>query len=487
MEAEAARRKSLDQENRQLRDDLLELKSSAAADNYPNNAYPVKQQHRNSSAGSRPNSSDGELKDNASVEELLQTIADLRRNLAAQACMLTSRNREKERLYDEIKQMKLVTIRENRSRSNSGASNTSQGQARTSSGEVPKAAQTSDDAKKPPDPQSDALNPFEKLTIDYGKAQLDLAALKLDFTGLQQSNHRLKLRCGDLERTSLTESLLRQKAETEKEDAFMVVDDLTAQRSVDIDRIRSLEDRLDQDCRIQDRQESDLTYQTNKCEALGKEFQALDEKFATVAEELKCKSKVIEDLHTEIDTANKEMHALGKQHQKEQDKNAQLGVQQESNQGEISFLREEQELQVLRIGELEGDVGSLQQNLNSERECIKDLESKLATEHQREVAGAQQKQELLNRINDLNLEASDAKDESQKLRRSLQASEIDATAVNERLMGLESNLREALGDPNGTRSSFLTVCFPFWVVTIALIRTVYLELTTKARHHLIRT
>jgi hypothetical protein len=58
-------------------------------------------------------------------------------------------------------------------------------------------------------------------------------------------------------------------------------------------------------------------------------------------------------------------------------------------------------------------------------------------------------------INELNREASNAKDDARRLRKTLSAREVEATEWKERLLELENNLREALGDLNGTRSTFL--------------------------------
>jgi ABC-type transporter Mla subunit MlaD len=72
------------------------------------------------------------------------------------------------------------------------------------------------------------------------------------------------------------------------------------------------------------------------------------------------------------------------------------------------------------------------------------------------VAG-KEKQEIQQFVNDLNREASTAKDEARRLRKSLTSREVEAAEWKQRLMELEGNLREALGDLNGTRSSLLSV------------------------------
>jgi chromosome segregation ATPase len=69
-----------------------------------------------------------------------------------------------------------------------------------------------------------------------------------------------------------------------------------------------------------------------------------------------------------------------------------------------------------------------------------------------------EKEEVQQFVNELNKEASTAKDEARRLRKNLTSREVEATEWKERLIELENNLREALGDLNGTRSSLLKVC-----------------------------
>ncbi|KAK2816747.1 hypothetical protein FQN49_008023, partial [Arthroderma sp. PD_2] len=59
-------------------------------------------------------------------------------------------------------------------------------------------------------------------------------------------------------------------------------------------------------------------------------------------------------------------------------------------------------------------------------------------------------------IDDLNRESTASKEEIRKLKKSLSSRELEASMWKDRLMDLESSLREALGDLNGTRSSLLT-------------------------------
>jgi chromosome segregation ATPase len=96
-------------------------------------------------------------------------------------------------------------------------------------------------------------------------------------------------------------------------------------------------------------------------------------------------------------------------------------------------------------------------SLMSEKEKSRELEQRLADErHQREVVGSKEKQDVQRIMNELNREASAAKEEVRRLKKSLSAQEIETSTWRERLMDLENNLRETLGDLSGSRSSLIT-------------------------------
>jgi hypothetical protein len=58
-------------------------------------------------------------------------------------------------------------------------------------------------------------------------------------------------------------------------------------------------------------------------------------------------------------------------------------------------------------------------------------------------------------LDGLNIESGKTKDEVRRLRRALSAKEVEASSWKQRLEELEDNLREVLGDVNGTRQSML--------------------------------
>src|SRR5436305_13033475 len=105
--AETARREEADEDNRKLREEIHRLRSEIATsttNNHISNVYHVTK--RQASSRPRSRSSNG-TEDRLSatnaasstlVDQLRHENAELRREVGAQTSMLTSRNREKERL-----------------------------------------------------------------------------------------------------------------------------------------------------------------------------------------------------------------------------------------------------------------------------------------------------------------------------------------------------------------------------------------------------
>jgi hypothetical protein len=141
LEAETARKEQADEENRKLREENWRLKAEAASTvstNPPPNGYPSRRRLPSSSSEvSRANSHRQEPERNGvnttasstlveklrhENDELRHENAELTREVGAQTSMLTSRNREKERLYQEIEDLKMGQRRGDGGRSVTGDS-----------------------------------------------------------------------------------------------------------------------------------------------------------------------------------------------------------------------------------------------------------------------------------------------------------------------------------------------------------------------------
>lgn len=478
LDAETARREQADEDNKKLREEIWRLKSdssSTTTNNYATNIQHIKNKHHTSSAFSHTNSSSGDGGQDRStsaasstlVEQLRHENAELRREVGAQTSMLTSRNREKERLYQEIEELKLGARRGEGTRSVAGDSiferSVSRAQDHSASRitEIDRINQISDAEREVLETRNEQLrDQINELKLDNISCRRQIDVLLEEFTNLKAEHEKLEHLYDD-DMSCATEEI--RMLERERDEANKYSEDLETEiqeiKSEAQDRINALLEEVDQKNQDLERLETDVANQAEQSNALDKEVRSLNERIQRVGEDMRSKVKKIQDLEIEIEAINRENEILDKDYHEEKDKNARLTVQQESSQNEIAFLREEQDGDKIKIGDLEDHVNSLKSGLGSEKDRVKDLESRLAEErHQREVIGSKEKEEVQKIINGLNREASDAHEEARKLKQSLQSSEIEATTFKERLMELESNLREVLGDLNGTRSTFLTVC-----------------------------
>ncbi|KAI8631426.1 hypothetical protein F5Y19DRAFT_395410 [Xylariaceae sp. FL1651] len=492
LEQETARREHADEENRKLRDENFRLKQEMNGSippggglHHTTNIYNITRKPRQTSPSrSRPVSGlSGEVDQGNSLsqsetlveelrresENLRHENAELRKEVGAQTSMLTSRNREKDRLYQEIEDLKLAQRRGgpapstldsllDRSASRAGAHDRpisrGSGPSRlTTAMEDPGREELENKIAE----QRDKVN---ELKFKNQELQRELETCMADLEdameGRRQAEETAAATQEELETTmndlmtiqaERDEALQDQSAWENKfvdlqEEAQVLIIDLEAEVDLKTDEIQRLQ--LD----LQDRSEN--------FEALQEEMRSMTESLIRLEDEQVKTQRRIEQLEQELADSSKELEELEAQLLEANEKNQRLAVQQESSQGEIAFLREEQEGDKIRIGDLEAALANAERNIRDERERAKELDQRLANERkQHEMIANREKEEVQQLVNDLNREASAAKEEARILRKSLSSREVEATEWKERLMELENNLREALGDLNGTRSSLL--------------------------------
>ena len=477
LDAETARREQADEDNAKLREDLRRLKSddsSMTTNNQAANVYHVNRRQKNSSTVSFNEISDHRQDRNGGssavsstlVEQLRHENAELRREVGAQTSMLTSRNREKERLYQEIEDLKLGS--RHGTRSIAGDSiferSASRAHARPASraSDQTRTTQMSDaerDAYEFRNGQLRDQNAGLKLEIHELTKKLEELLDELEQYDVMKIEHEDLRQLYDNDVGLATEDLKIMQAERDEalrlqEDMEVELQDLKAEGN---ERIGALEEEVDDKNQELQSLHNELSNNAEDSEALRKEVRTLSESILRVEEEIEGKSKRVRDLELELEELGREADSMDKDLREERDKINKLTVQQESGQNEIAFLREEQDGDKIKIGDLEDALNNLKASLSSEKDHVMDLETRLAEErHQREVIGGKEKQEVQQMTNDLNRELSSAQEESGRLKKSLQSREIEASSFKERLTELENHLRELLGDPNGTRSSFLT-------------------------------
>ncbi|KDN70045.1 putative microtubule associated protein [Colletotrichum sublineola] len=487
LEQETARREQSDEDNRKLRDEIFRMKQEMSSGHgglhHTTNIYNITKKPRQSSPSRPVSGLSGDIETNGGFsaastlveelrresEQLRHENAELRREVGAQTSMLTSRNREKERLYQEIEDLKMAQRRGgpapstidsllDRSASRAGAHHRSM--SRVSAGRTQITEVDELEREELENKLAETRDKISEIKLQNQELQRELEGCMADFEtaveGKREAEEVAVTLQEDLDNAmNDLVALQAERDEALREQADMEAE-FEALRKEAQEEIDALEGEADQRNDEIQRLQHELNDRTENFDALQEEMRKMSEALVGLEDEQAAKIRRIQQLEQELADANKESEELENKLLESNDKAQRLSVQQESSQGEIAFLREEQEGDKIRIGDLEAALANTEQSLRDERDRVKELEQRLATERrQHEMVSNQEKEEVQQFVNELNREMSAAKDEARRLRKSLTSREVEATEWKERLMELENNLREALGDLNGTRSSLL--------------------------------
>ncbi|KAI4151549.1 MAG: hypothetical protein LQ340_003438 [Diploschistes diacapsis] len=467
LEAETGRREQTEDENRRLQEELWRLKAEGMSSASAHHSYlPPSRIGKYSTPSAADSGTNGISKSSSTlVEHLRQENTELRRDLGAQASMLTSRNREKEKLYQEIEELKIGQRRDGRrsvgdsvlersiSRAHGRTASRASSQSRvtpiedaerdayeTANGELrDRVAELKLENQELADHLDNVLDELENLT----KTQEDLDKLKQMYEDLtEQTNQEV------LGMQSERDEALQLHEESEQ--SFQ---DLRAEAQ---ERINALEDELDQNSETIKQLEQELAQRDEESKALRNEVRMTSEGLDKVEADVQAKIRRIKELELENEDINRELENIENSLIEANGKSEKLSIELESRQSECAFLREEQDGFVLKIGDLEGALKGAQASLKSEKDRTKDLDARLAEErHQREVIGSKEKQEVQKIINDLNREATGAKDEARGLKKDLETREGEVAAWKERLAELEEGLQEVLGEKKGSKANYI--------------------------------
>jgi predicted nucleic acid-binding Zn-ribbon protein len=377
------------------------------------------------------------------VETLKHENAELRRDLSAQTSMLTSRNRERERLQQEIEDLKINQRRHGDGRSVAGDSIFERSVSR---------AHNHNRAESRASGHTRITQASESERDEYDKR---VAALRDELALIKITNQ-------DLERELNAHLDILQNVEAEnqamKEDKDLTTEDLQALQTERDDALAALQEK-DEDCEELRKEaveeleklEQELDRKEQDFEALQQEMKTVSERVVRLEDDLNASRRQEENLEQQLEESERELERTDQKLRDTITKNERLDVQLESSQGEIAFLREEQEGDKIKIGDLEAALNNAQNNLQDEQERIAE------ERRQREILDTQEKAEVQKVLDDLNMELAQYKDELRKVRKNLATKETECSTWRDRLETLEANLREALGDLNGTRSSILKV------------------------------
>jgi predicted nucleic acid-binding Zn-ribbon protein len=500
LEQETARREQADEDNKKLREEIFRLKTETTSSsglpglNHTTNIYNITKKRQVSPSRPRSGMSDRYDDRNGTIsaastlveelkresEQLRHENAELRREVGAQTSMLTSRNREKERLYQEIEDLKLGQRRGGgsvagdsileRSASRAHQRSLSRASAGTKQTNVSDAEREEFENK-----HAELRDRINSLKINNQDLQRELESCMEDFETAVEQKKQAETLANELqealdvaENDLLTMQSDRDEALQGQEEAEIMFESLRKEAQEELDGFAAEAEEASAEI---ERLQTELADTTENFNALQNEMREMSEGLVRLEDDHETKTRRIQELERELEEANGELEQMEKNLVEANGKINRLTVQQESSQGEIAFLREEQDGDKIKIGDLEAAVRTAEQSIQEGRDRIKELEQRLSGErHQREVVAGKEKQEVQQFINELNREASGAKDEARRLRKSLTSREVEAAEWKQRLMELESNLREALGDLNGTRSSLLNVCLPIsWVLFMLIL------------------
>jgi Centrosomin N-terminal motif 1/Micro-tubular organiser Mto1 C-term Mto2-binding region len=457
LEAETAAREQSEEDNKKLREEVARLKTDVHGRSRSalgkNNRLPSVMSQSSASDVGRNNSKPSTTL--VELERLQHENSELQKTISAQVSTLTSRNKEKERLYQEIEDLKLGRLGVNGVRSVAGDSiferSASRARSNSRASNATRLSRVSDAEREAFEHKIGALrDQVSELRLENQNLKTQYDELCADFDAMDaqaqadadQFNEELHLIA--LERDDAL------RAAEEQDSAFQ---SLKAEAQEEID---GLGDELDQKVEECNRLEEDLRAQEENFKALQAEMRSASEGIIRLEEDAQNNLSRYKNVQSELDDASRELESLEKDLAEANSKVQRLTVQQESSHNEIAFLREEQDGDKIKIGDMESVLKETHSFLSAEKDRSRELERRLLEERRQHEAVGSKEQEVQRVVNDLNREASTAKEEIRRLKKALSSREIESTTWRERLMELENSLRDVLGDSNGTRSSLLT-------------------------------
>ncbi|KAK4549135.1 hypothetical protein LTR36_007592 [Oleoguttula mirabilis] len=471
LNAETGRREQAEEDIRKLREELTGLRIERAS---PAVSKMLKRRSRPGYQESYTDESDftnggnGTTDSSATlVDNLKHENAELRRDLGAQTSMLTSRNRERERLQQEIEDLKLLQRKSDGARSVAGESiferSISRAHQRVSSRtsdhthvtHVTEVERDDWDKKEGHlrDQNAELRLRFQDLERTHSTHLQYVSALEGDFQEMEQElNEQAEdLRALQSERDEALHAFEDKEQEYEKleQEALGEIEHLTQQ-------VEALESQLQDAHKRLQKTQTKLEHTTDGYKGLQGELREITQSVMNLEDEKQANMRTIQTLEQQLAEAEDEIQKWEQKCKELDQKNRKLEITQESLHSEITFLREEQEGDKIKIGELEDALNAAQQTIQDELEKMRELEDTIMEERQqRDVLENQSKEEVQKVLDDLNTESGKTKDEVRKLRRALSGKEVEASTWKQKLDELEQALRNMLGEPNGTKQSLL--------------------------------
>lgn len=449
LEAESIAREQADEANKKLREELAKMRQESLA---PGPTKPRKS-YTTGSVVSRASSGDALQVQTAELDRLRHEVSELQKTISAQASALTSRNKEKERLYQEIEDLKL---RMGGTRSVAGDSildrSASRVRSHSRASNVTRMSRISDADRDELEAKINQLrDEVNQLKMDKQNMQseLDEAVQELEAIDLQAeadaNTFNQELEALVVERD---EAL---KAAEEQEQAFQALKE-EAQTEID-----GLGDELDAKADDCDRLNAEVQSLNENLKALQSEMHSASEGLVRLEDDAQQNLARYQKVQAELDDANRELESMEKSLAESESKISRLTVQQESSHNEIAFLREEQDGDKIKIGDLESLLKKVHFNLESEREKARELDGRLGEERQQHNMITNKKEKDVQRmITGLNQDVSKTTEELRQLRKTLSTREIELNSWKDKAEEMEESLRTILQDPQASRASLIT-------------------------------
>ncbi|GAB7361222.1 hypothetical protein MBLNU230_g1284t1 [Neophaeotheca triangularis] len=473
LNAETGRREQAEEDLRKTREEIAALRieraspSVAARDAKPNSRRSRLGYARSISGDSEyTNGINGSLTDSSvtMVEQLKHENAELRRDLGAQTSMLTSRNRERERLQQEIEDLKFQRKSDGTrsmagesifERSISRAHQRAPSRASDQNTHVTEAERDDWDRKEGQlrDQNAELRLKYQELERTHNTHLQYVSALEGDY---QEMEAELEERGEDLralqtERDEALQAFEEKEAELQRleQEALAEIDKLEAEKQEHEHRWQELNKR-------HQKAQNKLERTTDDYKGLQGEIREITNSMMNLEDDKQANMNTIRTLEQQLNETEDELQKWEHKCKEVDQKNRKLEIAQESLHSEISFLREEQEGDKIKIGELEDALNAAQQTIQDEQEKMRELEEEIVQERQqRDVLENQSKEEVQKVLDGLNNETSKTKDEVRRLRRALSAKEVEASSWKQKLEELEESLRHAIGDLNGSKQTIL--------------------------------
>lgn len=450
-ESEAARKEQTIEENRRLRDEVSSLKQSGR---------------------SRPQTAEDRARSGATSTTLVELDAlrhensELRREVGAQTSMLSSRNREREKLYQEIEDLKMSSRHGGRSTAGDSILDRSASRAHarddSHSGIHNRSTGMSDAERDNLEVANgelrDALSMVKMENQELSK-QVETLATELErLVDIEEAKSKLQAEFEDLEeQTNIEIAALqgdRDEAWQKHDDQLQAFDELRAEAQ---DRIDGLDDDLEQRQQHITQLQREVNNHIQDNENLRNEIRMIGEGLEKIETDNQHKDQRVKELETEVEELNAEMISIDRAHKETSDKHEKLAVELESRQSEIVFLREEQDSYIIRITELETSLKAAQTGLESEQKRSSELSRRLTEERsQHQAIGSQEKKETSRMVNDLNKEVTRSREEARKLQKAIDIKESEIKTWKDRYYEFETSLKEILGDKLTSKNALVS-------------------------------